>query len=66
MRWGQQFVGTRDVEIKAQTGATIDPVNDPVVGVVLAGGIVEITAIPEPQLPLALLTLLGLVALRSR
>lgn len=43
---GDLFIGTTDVEIYAQQGAIIDPLNDPIVGVVLAGGV--ITLVPEP------------------
>lgn len=47
---GDVLVGTEDVEIHVQAGPIIDPINDPVIGLVLAAGVVEITSvIPEPN-----------------
>ncbi|TWT75973.1 hypothetical protein Pla123a_27590 [Posidoniimonas polymericola] len=43
---GDIFIGTQDVDVRYQLGPTIDPINDPVVGSVLAGGVITIT--PEP------------------
>jgi hypothetical protein len=54
---GAEFVGTADsnLEIRVRLGPTIDPANDPVVAMALAGGIVRITGIvPEPTTSLLL------------
>ncbi|MEQ8848882.1 hypothetical protein [Botrimarina sp.] len=46
---GDIFVGTQNVAARVQLGPTIDPANDPIIGLVLAGGVLEITSIvPEP------------------
>ena len=64
---GQQFIGTEDVAIRVQLGATIDPATDPIVGMALAGGLVEITAVPEPDSGMLLFSLcLSLLGMRRR
>ena len=46
---GTQFIGT-EVEVLLQLGPTPDPSTDPVIGLALAGGVVEVTrVIPEPS-----------------
>ncbi len=51
---GQEFIGRDDVEVRVRLGSEIDPLADPVVGLVLAGGVVRI--IPEPASYLGLVT----------
>ena len=47
---GTQFIGTEDVEVRVQLGTMPDPSIDPVIGLALAGGVVEVTrVIPEPS-----------------
>ena len=49
---GSQFSGTptSEVEIRVRLGTTIDPDNDPVIGLALSDGVVTITEIvPEPS-----------------
>ncbi|MCA9263522.1 MAG: PEP-CTERM sorting domain-containing protein [Planctomycetales bacterium] len=65
---GSQFVGAADSEvaIRVRLGAEIDPVNDPVVGLVLGGGLIEITNIvPEPS-SWVLCMMAGLAVFRRR
>lgn len=44
---GTQFVGTHDAEIRVQLGVSPDPMVDPVIGLILADGL--ITVVPEPS-----------------
>lgn len=63
---GTQFVGTDDsnLEVRVRLGDEIDPVNDPVVGLALSGGIVEITrVVPEPTSVLLAIGCVGIACL---
>lgn len=64
---GNVFIGTQNAAARVQVGPTIDPINDPIIGLVLAGGVIEIAGIiPEPSSAVLVLVAGGWLVGRAR